>query len=240
MLSVLSTRIGTLAGRIGARPFLVAGPLLMAGGPALVRPPARPIPSRGRPRSRSPATPDPAAATSSSTCCRPSCCSASGSRCVVAPLTSTLMSSIPERFSGLGLGDQQLDLAGRPAAARGDHLHRDQRDVLRGARRLEAPGLDTSSPDGPGRLPAAQPAAGRRDAASRSAAATQASIDAFHLAMLVSAGLLVVGSAVSWFGLRPGPSPAEAPTSRAQRAPASNRRGPGLSRGPGTARRGRG
>ena len=32
MLALLSTRIGTLAGRMGARPFLVAGPLLMATG----------------------------------------------------------------------------------------------------------------------------------------------------------------------------------------------------------------
>ncbi len=32
MLALLSTRIGTLAGRIGARRFLVAGPLLMALG----------------------------------------------------------------------------------------------------------------------------------------------------------------------------------------------------------------
>ena len=33
-------------------------------------------------------------------------------------------------------------------------------------------------------------------------AAEQASIEAFHLAMFVGAGLFVVGSAVSWFGLR--------------------------------------
>jgi hypothetical protein len=34
------------------------------------------------------------------------------------------------------------------------------------------------------------------------AAATNASITAFHLAVLVAAGLLVIGSLVSWFGLR--------------------------------------
>ncbi len=32
MLSLLSTRIGTIAGRRGARPFLVAGPLIMSVG----------------------------------------------------------------------------------------------------------------------------------------------------------------------------------------------------------------
>jgi EmrB/QacA subfamily drug resistance transporter len=31
LLTVLSTRVGAIAGRIGARPFLVAGPLVMAG-----------------------------------------------------------------------------------------------------------------------------------------------------------------------------------------------------------------
>jgi len=33
-------------------------------------------------------------------------------------------------------------------------------------------------------------------------AAKRASVEAFHLAMFVAAGLFVVGSAVSWFGLR--------------------------------------
>jgi hypothetical protein len=35
-------------------------------------------------------------------------------------------------------------------------------------------------------------------------AATQASIDAFHLAMVVMAALLVIGGVVSWYGLRDG------------------------------------
>ena len=69
----------------------------------------------------------------SSTSCRRSCCSGIGIACVVAPLTNTLMGSIPERFSGSRLGHQQRDRAGRPAAARGADLRRDQRDVLRAA-----------------------------------------------------------------------------------------------------------
>ncbi len=55
---------------------------------------------------------------------------------------------------------------------------------------------------GPRRLPAAQPAARPVPRPNRSAAANQASIDAFHLAMFVGAGLLVIGAAVSWYGLR--------------------------------------
>ena len=51
MLSLLSTRIGTLAGRLGSRRFLVAGPLLMAARAAVVRPdPARFGALAGRPR----------------------------------------------------------------------------------------------------------------------------------------------------------------------------------------------
>ena len=64
-----------------------------------------------------------------------------------------------------------------------------------------APELDPHSP----RVRAAfsplnRPAEGA--SADQRAAAARASVDAFHQAMLVAAGLLVVGSAISWFGLR--------------------------------------
>ena len=45
----------------------------------------------------------------------------------------------------------------------------------------------------------------------QAAATTQASIDAYHLAMLVCAGLLVLGSLVSFFGLREPVAKAAAP-----------------------------
>ena len=95
-------------------------------------------------------------------------CSGSGSRCVVAPLTSTLMGSIPTRNAGPRVGDQQRDLAGRPAAARRGHLHRDQRDVLRDPRDAGAVARHVVA-RGPGGLPAAQPAAGPAPRPSRSA-----------------------------------------------------------------------
>ena len=46
-------------------------------------------------------------------------------------------------------------------------------------------------------------------------AANEASIQAFHLAMLVGAGLLAIGSAVSFVGLREshGRAPSQAPAS---------------------------
>ena len=101
-----------------------------------------------------------------------------------------------------GLGDQQRDRARRPAAPWRDRLPRDQRDVLR------EPAVDSrpSSTRTPRRsarhVLAAQPARGTRHArpgrggqrAHRSRRSTRRCSSA--------AGLLVVGSAVSWFGLR--------------------------------------
>ena len=78
MLTLLSTRVGTLAGRIGSRGFLVAGPLIMAAGLLwYVRLPTDSAAWQAtlgrRPRSSRPST-------CSSTCCPPSSCSGSGSR----------------------------------------------------------------------------------------------------------------------------------------------------------------
>ncbi len=50
MLTLLSTRVGTISGRIGSRRFLVAGPLLMAGHSRGTHA-CRSTPSRGRRRS---------------------------------------------------------------------------------------------------------------------------------------------------------------------------------------------
>ncbi|HET7496388.1 MAG TPA: hypothetical protein VFJ80_13165, partial [Candidatus Limnocylindrales bacterium] len=47
----------------------------------------------------------------------------------------------------------------------------------------------------------------------QAAAAVRASVEAFHLAMIVAASLLAVGSAVSWIGLR-GSAPKRARESR--------------------------
>ena len=78
LLSVLSTRVGTLSGRIGARPFLLTGPVLMAFG-LLWSPGYRRPRHRGRRRSRIRRRSS-RRSTSSSTSCRPSSCSGSGSR----------------------------------------------------------------------------------------------------------------------------------------------------------------
>ena len=100
-LTLLSTRIGAAAGRLGARRFLVGGPLLMAERPAVVHAPAgglravagvavgpgQPDPTGRRPRRRPAVHP---------------AVRRRASRASSRPLTNTLMGSIPGRFSGLG------------------------------------------------------------------------------------------------------------------------------------------
>ena len=159
MLALLSTRIGTVAGRIGSRRFLIAGPLLMATGLRLVLAPAAPLDSvaRGDRESREPR--------------------AAGRRAHRhPPLHDPVRArdlvrrrAADEHADGLDLGallgdrvgHQQLDLAGRPAAARRDHLHRHQRDLLRLA---GIAGRDRHLRSRrPPRLPAAQPARRRCD-----------------------------------------------------------------------------
>ena len=128
LLSVLSTRVGTLAGRLGARRFLVAGPLLMAV--AMLWYARLPADSEAwKAAFETPAS-------------------------LIPPL-DTWIDVVPavlvfgvghlarrgaadehpdglaaEPVLGSRLGDQQLHLAGRSAAPRRDHLRGDQRDVL--------------------------------------------------------------------------------------------------------------
>ncbi len=202
-LSVFSTRVGTVAGRIGSRPFLVVGPLLMAASLAwLARLPADSAPWK-------------AALELPGTLIPPIdvlidiepyvFLFAIGISLVVAPLTSTLMSSIPTRYSGLGSAiNNSISRVGQPLL--GAIIFIAISATFYSVLGSVEPNLDTSSPSvrsafQPLNPPPASATPGEADAA------TQASIEAFHLAMLASAGLLVIGSAMSWFGLREGPSP---------------------------------
>ena len=208
-LSVLSTRVGTLAGRIGAKPFLIVGPLLMAAGLFwLARLPVDSAAWR-------------AAIESPSTLIPPIdvlidvepyvLLFGIGISLVVAPLTSTLMSSIPPRFSGLGSAiNNSISRVGQPLL--GAIIFIAISATFYSVLGSRVPSLDTSAASvrkafQPLNLPPSSATAEQADAAKR------ASIEAFHLAMLVSAGLLVVGSGVSWFGLRSGPSPMDDATS---------------------------
>ena len=198
-LTLLSTRVGTLAARIGARRFLTAGPLVMAAGVlwfvrlpvdstawvASIDDPATLIPPLD-------AVIDvlPAAALFGI-----------GISLVVAPLTSTLMGSVPGRHAGLGSAiNNALSRVGQPLL--GSIVFIVVSATFYGQLAAGTIGVDTSidsvrqafpplNPPAPGATP------------EEVAAANAASIAAFHGAMLGAAILLVIGAVVDWIGLRP-------------------------------------
>ncbi len=202
LLAVLSTRVGTVAGRLGARLFLVAGPLIMAAGLLWL--------------ARLPADSEPwlAVIESPSTLIPPLDAIVDvlpavllfgiGISLVVAPLTSTLMGSISGRFSGIGSAiNNAIARVGQPLL--GAIIFIAISATFYAALGSSAPGLDTTSPDVRNAFQPLNPPPGSATP-EQMTAATLASIEAFHLAMLVCTGLLVIGSLVFWFGLRERPS----------------------------------
>lgn len=197
MLAVLSTRLGTLSGRIGARRFLVAGPLLMALGvlwfarlpansaawPAAIEAPATLIPPIDVVIDVLPY----------------SLLFGLGISLVVAPLTSTLMGSIPGRYSGIGSAiNNAISRVGQPLLGA---LIFVAISATYYASLGSSTGLDTTGSSIRRTFqPLNPPAAGATPA--QVAASNLASIEAFHVAMLVCAGLLTIGAFVSWYGLR--------------------------------------
>lgn len=197
-LALFSTRFGTIAGRIGARRFLVGGPLFMAAGLLWY--------------ARLPVDSDPwlASVADPATLIPPVDTMVDllpailpfgiGISLVVAPLTNTLMGSVPGRYAGLGSAiNNAISRVGQPLLgalvfivvsatfyATLDSLTTD---------------LDTGSRAVRADFPPLNPPAA--DATSEQiAAANEASMLAFHRAMLAGVGMLVVGSGVTWIGLR--------------------------------------
>jgi hypothetical protein len=119
---------------------------------------------------------------------------------VVAPLTSTLMSSIPVRNAGLGSAiNNALSRVGQPLMAAAVFI------VVSGtfysALAAAVPGTDASSSQLRTAYQPLNPAPAGADPA-LALAARAASTDAFHVAVILSAVLLVIGAAVNLFGLR--------------------------------------
>jgi Flp pilus assembly pilin Flp len=197
MLTTLSTRIGTVAGRIGARRFLVVGPILMSL--ALLWYARLPVDSDAWV----------ASVTDPSTLIPPADVFVDvlpyallfglGISCVVAPLTSTLMGSVPGRFSGLGSAiNNSISRVGQPLIGALVFIAISAAYYASLGSRA---GLDTSDPGVRHSFqPLNPPPVGV--APEHAAAANQASMDAFHLAMVICAGLLALGATVSWIGLR--------------------------------------
>lgn len=198
MLTLLSTRVGAIAGRIGARPFLVAGPLIMAVGVAwLARIPASSAAwVLGVDGGASLLPPIdffvdvlPYALLFGL-----------GISFVVAPLTTTLMSSIPVRNAGIASAiNNALSRVGQPLVSAFIFVVVTASFYASVAGRV--PGFDPASADDRGLIqPLNAPAADLDPAIV--AATLLASTDAFQLAALVCAVLLIAGAAVNYWGLR--------------------------------------
>ncbi|HEX4743242.1 MAG TPA: MFS transporter [Candidatus Limnocylindria bacterium] len=208
LLTLLSTRFGALAGRYGPRLFMSAGPALMALGVLWF---ARVPSSSGA----WPFTPGDA-----STYLPPPSYLADflpgqvvfglGLAMMVAPLTTALMSSVPGRYAGVASAvNNAISRVGPQLAGALIFIAITSSFYAGMAQRL--PGIDTAAPSfrqavSPlnrpkpvtGSVP--QSVAERLDQIDR--ASREESTDAFHLAMLVSAGLLAAGAAVNAVGIR--------------------------------------
>jgi MFS family permease len=199
LLTLVSTRAGRLAGRLGARRFLVAGPLLMAAGLLYL---AR-VPSTSAAWSALPA--DPASFMPSSgylvDILPGQLVYGVGLAILVAPLATALMGSVPARRAGLASAiNNAVSRAGVPlvsallfialSAAFYPALAALVPGIEVGAAAFRAAVQPLTAPDS-----SLGPAV--------AAAAREASTTAFHLAMIAAAALLAVGAAVNGFGLRP-------------------------------------
>ncbi len=197
-LITLSTRIGAVAGRTGARRFLTLGPALMTSGLLWFTrlPPTSPA-WRATPELPSSLIPPPQYFVD----VLPAVVLFGlGIACVVAPLTNTLMGSIPERFSGLGSAiNNAIARVGQPLL--GALIFVAVSGTFYAALSTLAPDLDLTSAAVRAGFPPLNPPRVEATAAHIEAAA-RASIDAFHQAMAVAAGLVAIGGAVSWVGLR--------------------------------------
>ena len=124
-----------------------------------------------------------------------------GMAMVVAPLTSTLMNSIPARNSGLGSAiNNALSRVGQPLI--GAVIFIAITAAFYNILGSMVPGLDTDRPGRPGRDRAAQPPTARARPTRSRRRRKEASVDAFHLAALAAIILLIGGAAANQFGLR--------------------------------------
>jgi EmrB/QacA subfamily drug resistance transporter len=208
LLTFLSTPAGQLSARFGPRLFMTIGPLVMAAGLLwLARIPANSTPWRaGLPDSTS--LVPPVAVTVD---VLPALILFGlGISMVVAPLTTALMSSVPVQKAGLGSAiNNAVSRVGSPliGAVLFIAITATFYPTLSGL----VPGLDVDDPEVRERI---QPLTSTPDDTDPALAdaVRQASTDAFHLSMLVSAGLLVAGAAMNAVGIR-NPS-REAPEAR--------------------------
>jgi hypothetical protein len=130
---------------------------------------------------------------------------------MVAPLTTALMTSVPANRAGLGSAINNAISRVGPQLAGALIFVAITASFYAGVA-SRVPGTDTSSAEV--RRQVAPLNAPSSDASpALAAAARDASTDAFHLSMLIAAGLLIGGAALNFVGIRdpkPGQAPAEA------------------------------
>jgi EmrB/QacA subfamily drug resistance transporter len=216
MLIVFSTSVGTLAARVGPRAFMTVGPILMALGLLwYVR-----LPVTSRPWAAAMADP--------SSLVPPldfvvdvlpvSILFGAGICLLVAPLTTALMSSVPERNSGLASAINNAVSRIGPLIA-GALIFVAVTATFYGTLANRVPGTDLSDPSVRRMLTPLNPP-GSAATAREAEAANVASVDAFHVAMLVTALLCAAGAAVNGLGIRnPGRGSARADEGGAEAAP---------------------
>jgi MFS family permease len=200
LLTLGSMRAGRLAGRLGARRFLVAGPLLMAAGLLYL---AR-VPSTSEAWSAAPG--DPASLLPPAgylvDILPGQLLYGIGLALLVAPLSTALMASVPSRRAGIASAiNNAVSRAGAPLVSA--LLFIALSATFYPALASLVPGLDVSAPAFRAAvqpLTPADPGLGSAVAA----AAREASTTAVHLAMVITAALLAVGAAINRIGLRPG------------------------------------
>lgn len=218
-LTLLSTRIGGLSARFGVRPFLVAGPLVMAAGILWWLT----VPATSKPWT--------ASLTDLATLVPPidaligplpaGIIFGIGISILVAPLTTALMGSVPVRNAGIASAiNNALSRVGQPLVAAAIFI------VVSGTfystLAAAVPGTDPNSPELRSTYEPLNPPPAEASPA-LAAAAKQASTDAYHVAVMVAAALLVAGAVVNAIGLR---EPSRARTqSGADRAPPTEEAG---------------
>lgn len=196
MLTFLSTPAGRLAGRIGPRLFMTVGPAIMAVGLLwLARIPPDSEPWRAdltRPATLIPPTDALVDVVLAMVVF------GLGISCLVAPLTTALMSSVPVRRAGIGSAiNNAVSRVGAPLVSAVLFIAITASFYPLLAERV--PGLDADE----ARAGPIQPLAGVPEDTDPqlAAAAQEASTDAFHLAMIVSAVLLLAGAAINAVGI---------------------------------------
>ena len=204
LLTVLSTPAGTLSARFGPRLFMTIGPIIMAAGFLwFARIPATSAAWLADPGDLATFIPPidvfidvlPA-----------SIVFGIGISCLVAPLTTALMASVPVQNAGLGSAiNNAISRVGQPLVGAVLFIGITATFYPSLASRVE--GIDVGSPELREQVQPLTSVPEDTDP-QLAQAAREASTDAFHLAMLVSAGLCLAGAAVNAVGIR-NPSPRE-------------------------------